>query len=278
MAPTRIIVVPYDSGRRDVRMGAGPRQLAPHIAKALRDAGHDVRIDEISADVESVRGELAITIDLLTSLAESVRDARANGEFPLVLAGNCNSSLGTVAGLGAELHNDLSVCWFDAHGDFNTPETSVSGFIDGMALAMLTGRCWSAITRRIPGFQPVAERQVTQVGVRHPDPAEISLLETSDIRRIAANSRTDEEIRAALAQAPAIYVHLDLDVLDESEGRANQYACGGGLTSAALLDALRGLASINRVQALALTAYDPAVDTDGRIRRIALEAVRTIAS
>ena len=67
-----------------------------------------------------------------------------------MLAGNCNTALGSVAGLD---HLDRTgVVWFDAHGDFNTPETTVTGSFDGMALAMLTGRCWTGLYIACPAF------------------------------------------------------------------------------------------------------------------------------
>ena len=75
-----------------------------------------------------------------------MRDQR----FPVVLAGNCNSYVGTLAGLETDR---AGVSWFDAHGDFNTPETTTTGFLDGMGLAMASGRCWKAMPETIAWFQ-----------------------------------------------------------------------------------------------------------------------------
>ena len=75
-----------------------------------------------------------------------------------------------------------SVLWLDAHGDYNTPETTTGGFLDGMALAMLTGRCWRAMTAQVPGFEPVAEKRVVMFGTRDLDSAGGELLRSSRIR------------------------------------------------------------------------------------------------
>jgi arginase len=76
--------------------------------------------------------EVAVAFELDRLVSEQVCEAVAEGEFPLVLSGNCNTSIGTLAGVGPE---GLGVVWFDAHADFNTPETTTTGFMDGMGLA-----------------------------------------------------------------------------------------------------------------------------------------------
>jgi arginase len=91
-----------------------------------------------------------------------VGEARRADRFPLVLGGNCGVALGVVAGLGG----DARVVWADAHGDFNTPETTLGGFLDGMGLATLTGGCWTAITATIPGFAAVPDDHVWLLGAR----------------------------------------------------------------------------------------------------------------
>src|SRR5207253_2124442 len=70
------------------------------------------------------------------------------------------------AGLGA----DVGVAWLDAHGDFHTPETTTSGFVDGMALAVAAGQCWRALAAAVPGFEPVLAGRVVHVGGRDFDP------------------------------------------------------------------------------------------------------------
>src|SRR5215216_6781462 len=95
----RIIQVPYDSGHRSTRMGGGPEHFVRNgVVRRLRGEGHDVRLDCVEAQ-SLFRAEIGTAFELYRTLAGRVRLAYDNGEFPLVLSGNCNSSLGTVAGI-----------------------------------------------------------------------------------------------------------------------------------------------------------------------------------
>ncbi|HEX6040499.1 arginase family protein [Longimicrobium sp.] len=145
----RLIAVPYDSGIRGWRMGAGPdRLLDAGLEEQLRAAGHTVSAERVELAAEAVP-EIRATFDLAARLSERVSAARAAGALPIVLAGNCASALGTLAGLADD---EPGIVWLDAHGDFNTPETTRSGMLDGMALAIATGRCWTEMAGTIPGF------------------------------------------------------------------------------------------------------------------------------
>jgi arginase len=268
-----VIAVPFDSGLRDIRMGRGPRAiLDAGLAERLRDAGVTVRVTVVEPPDDVFPAELPVTFALLRRVAGEVARARQDGAFPLVLSGNCNSALGTISGMRRGSGRSPAVCWFDAHADANTPETSTSGFLDGMGVGMLTGRCWQPLTRTVPGFEPVPDEQVALVGTRDVDPLEEDLLRASRIHRLPPNElhRLDAVVDS-LAGCGEVYLHVDLDVLDPSEGRANGYAAPGGLSIDALRDALRRIQRRLPVGAAALTAYDPAVDPPGRIARAAVD-------
>jgi Arginase family len=127
-------------------------------------------------------------------LVGELRAAAEEGAFPLVLAGNCNSCPGTVAGLDPAAAA-VGVVWFDAHPDFDTPDRSL-GFFDGMGLAILTGNGWDLLRATIPGFVPVAERDVVLVGVRDFEPHQRASLEASGLRVLAGSSCTPAERRS----------------------------------------------------------------------------------
>jgi arginase len=104
-------------------------------------------------------------------VAERVSEATASGSFPLVLSGNCNATVGVIAGLAGasakeEGAEEVGLIWFDGHADFNTPETTTSGFLDGMGLAIAVGHCWAQMVRAVPGFRPVREKNVVLIGSR----------------------------------------------------------------------------------------------------------------
>jgi len=270
-----LILVPYDSAQRGTRMGAGPEHLvAKGLPAHLERFGHQVEVTTVDPPADSWRAEIRTGFELAGLIAGRVRQSQRNGAFPVVLAGNCFASLGVVTALGA----GTGVLWFDAHGDFNTPETTTGGFLDGMALATLTGRCFGGMSSRLPGFVPVREQHAWLLGTRDLDPAEEEMLLDSPVGRVPAESigaDLGERVQKELDGPRQIHVHLDLDVLDPSEGEVNEYACEGGVSAANLRSAMGALGSLDTVAALTLSAYDPSYDIDGRVRAAAFAVLES---
>jgi arginase len=269
----RLIDVPYDSGHWGVRMGRGPGALlAAGAAERLRAAGHPVEQERVQLPARFPT-ELATGFEVARGISRAVRSAAWHSRFPLVLMGNCLGSLGVVAGLGA---GDTGVVWLDAHADFNTPESSRSGFLDGMALATLTGRCWAGLAEQLPGHRPVDAGKVLLLGARDLDPLEAPMLEEAGVERLAV-AELEEGLPAALdrlaARVDRVYLHLDLDVLDPTVGRANAFAAADGLGVEGLLAALRVIRGRVRVAAAGVSAYDPEQDPTGAVRAAALRAL-----
>ena len=172
------------------------------------------------------------------------------------------------------------VAWFDAHGDFNTPETTSSGFLDGTALAIITGRCWTQLAATVPGFTPIADERVCLIGTRDLDSLESALLGESRVDVIAPKqlrSSLPRTLKSIRNHVENIYVHLDLDVLDSTVAPANSYALAGGLTLEDLDHALSQIAGEFRVAGMTLSAYDPAVDTNGYAAQAAIRLISAAA-
>jgi arginase len=265
-----LILVPYDSGRRGERMGAGPAALVDSgIADALRDAGHHVSVHSVEAPNDVWPSEIRMAFELAAAVSDGVRHAQRQNALPVVLAGNCG-----IAALGAcaAIEGNVAVVWADAHGDFNTPDTTTGGFLDGMALATLCGRCWPQMTRHVPGFRAVHEERVWLVGARALDPLEAVALDTSRINRVSVRD-VHGSCAATLARElhdDRVYLHLDLDVIDPSDGQANGYSTPDGVNAVALTHFCSRLQEDASIAAIAISAYDPAFfDTDGRIARVA---------
>jgi arginase family enzyme len=140
--------------------------------------------------------EIRTAFELARRLAIAVRSARTAGHFPLVLSGNCNTAVGTLSGLTPARR---ATFWFDAHGDCNTPETTASGFLDGMGLAMAAGLCWHELTALVPGYEPVAPSATFLLGARDLDRAEAAVLERSAIATIPVQ-RIPEALPSLFAQ------------------------------------------------------------------------------
>ena len=270
-----LIQLPYDSGRFGERMGRGPIALLDSgLAEHLRSVGNEVDVALVRLS-EGLHSETNALVELQGLAVPLIRDAIERQARPIILSGNCGTA--ALSAMAALDPRSTGIIWFDAHADFNTPETSPSGFLDGMGLAILTGRCWRRLAERFESFQPVLDSQVIQIGVREKDPPEVQLLQESGIKQIPT---------VALAELPevlrqlgtnTVYVHVDLDVIDTSEGRANGWACGGGLSLNQLRDALELIGCRASIVAGAVTCYDPAVDADGRIGRAIPRIVELLA-
>ena len=274
----RLLLVPYDSGQRAARMGRGPNHLAEHgLADRLRARGHDVDI-EIIETAEPFPSEIKVTFDLHRRLTERVRATIVSGAFPLVLSGNCNCAIGAMTAIDP-LRTGL--IWFDAHGEFNTPETTIGGFLDGMGLAIATGRCWREMARRIPGFRPVPDDNIILIGARDFDPLEIRELQRTGITLISPDLTREWGVSGTMMPALAslhdrvtdVYVHLDLDVLDRDEAVANMWPTTGGLTVAQVAEMLHLIRDRFTVRGVGIGSYDPEADMNQRALKAALQFV-----
>jgi arginase len=244
MTTPTLIQAPYHLGHRDVGLGAG----VPVLAEALGEG-----CEVVSAKIGEHPNEIAASMAVVRAIAVKARRAR----FPVVLAGNCNSSVGTVTGIGG----GVGVVWFDAHGDFNTAETTSSGFFDGMSLSMLTGTGWERLRA---GLTTVPEAHVVHVGGRDFDAGELERLERSGVG-VVRRPPLDDALDELRERVDAVYLHVDLDVLDPSVGRANEYAAEDGLSLDELVAAIDAIHARFEVPAAALTAYNPDCDPERAI-------------
>jgi arginase len=254
MSDATLIQVPYHLGRKGVVLGAGPEPLA------LAIGGESIVVERS----EPLTNEISATFDVIRQTRTAVRETLDAGRFPLVLAGNCHCAVAAVAAL----ERDLGIVWFDAHADFHTPDSTTTGFFDGMPLALITGEGWAELRGTIEGLRPVPEDRIVLVGARDLEPTEEARLAASRIAQPDAGS-----LEAALddlrTRTDAVYLHIDLDVLDPSEGKANGWAVEGGLTADELEAAVEAVRARFDIAAATFSAYDPTVDPEGRIPAVA---------
>jgi arginase len=274
----RLLIVPYELDRLRRGMGRGPERLLEAGAEdALASAGATVRTETLELEQE-YSNEILGCFELIKLIAERVRAATDEGAFPVVLSGSCFASIGIVAGLG----KPTGVVWFDAHGDFNTPETTDFGYFDGMGLAVLTGGAWRTMLAGVEGATPLPDKSIVLAGARDFDPYERERVEASNLTHVPPERlRSPEPLLAAtkvISPTPAaIHVHVDLDVLDADEARVNVYSAPNGVSGAELQDLVTSVTENCPVAALSLTAYDPECDSTGAVPPIAMRLLEAAA-
>jgi len=201
------------------------------------------------------------------ALADRVaRDVRA-GNRPVSIAGDCCTAIGVMAGL-QRAGLDPILVWLDAHGDFNTPESTVSGFIGGMPLAMMVGRGDLTLPRAVR-LRPVAENDVFLCDARDLDPAEEALLEQSHVHHVPDLEKLPDRLPADRQ----LYVHFDPDVMNPEDAPAMLYTALGGARLDATHRVAERLAATGRVVAASLTVWQMSEDADRRTERACLSTL-----
>jgi arginase len=194
-----------------------PWHLDEHIPDFPVPAGPAAPVDPPLPD-GTVPGRVAV-------LHRAVADAVARSARPLLLSGDCLAGLAVAAGLQRR-YRDIAVVWLDAHGDFNTPASTISGYLPGMPVAMLTGRAPELFAGPL-GLRPVQERDIVLSGARDLDPAERDALAASQVRRIPATPAAFGAALAELGDLP-VYLHVDVDIMDSAEVSGLRFPAGPG--------------------------------------------------
>jgi arginase len=210
----------------------------------------------------------------LRAAADEMTRALAEG-FTIVLGGDCTLVAGTVAGASRALGQRVGLIYIDADADLNTPATSPSGYLDGMALALALGRGPANVVSAGGPPPAVIPEHVSLVGFRAVDPGERPALGDLGLALPAtAARRLGMRVAAALAldgvgngDGP-ILVHLDVDVIDTAEMPAKQVLTPGtGLAFSEVSDLLTAIVASPRVVALEVTEFDPSRDPQGEHAR-----------
>lgn len=177
---------------------------------------------ELNAPWIDVQADFASSINPISAINKAIVQAIAKHpqRVPLIFAGDCCCALGAMKGL--EQHQP-AILWYDAHGDFNTPETSPSGFLGGMPLAWLVGRGDKQYMQDLD-LAPIAENKVTITDARDLDPGEAVNLAASKVAHLKA---VEDLSNVAWNQQP-LYIHFDTDIVDNREMPAISYPAPGG--------------------------------------------------
>jgi len=207
---------------------------------------------------------------LCQALADEVAAVRAEGHLPVAIVGDCTFSIGMLAGLQPATAN-LTLVWFDAHGDFNTHQTTPSGFIGGMPLAMLCGRGEQTIVSGA-GARLQPEADIILTDARDLDPGEKEAVAGSGVTHLPDVAQLTS---LSLPNKP-IYIHFDSDVLHLSDLSAVSYPAKGGPTLETVKASLAHLAQTGQVVAVSATMWNPDLDDDGSAEQTVMGVVERL--
>jgi arginase len=284
--------VPIDLGqeRRGVDMGpaavryAGLHAALLEIAQEVEDFGN-IQVPLLE-QLPSTHAPNAKHLHAVVAVCEEIYQAAAGsvrgGSTPIFLGGDHSVSIGSVAAVAAG-GGRVGVLWVDAHGDFNTPATTPSGNIHGMALAALCGLgAPELVNVGFPGPKVRAE-DVVVIGARSLDSGERRLLREAGVRvytmrdvdtlgmaEIAARSL------AHLNHVDRIHVSLDLDSLDSTEAPGVGTPVPGGLTYREAHLLMEILSDVKQVQSLDLVEINPILDVQNRTAQLAVELASSL--
>ncbi|HUK49671.1 MAG TPA: arginase family protein, partial [Terriglobales bacterium] len=209
-----------------------------------------------------------------------------SADFAFCLGGGCELIIGTLAGFKRAFKGKPGVVWMDAHGDFNTPETSASGYIGGMGLAMACGR-GPRFSSRIEDARPLLmEENVVHIDSRTVDPLEQQAMINSRMKLYSAET-VRAEGAAKIAEDTANYLvdkcdwivcHLDVDALDPMFNSGVNFPASGGLNPTDVKTIVGALQRTGKMRVFNLTAYNPLFDEDGRSCKTLLSLVTELFS
>ncbi|KAJ6014223.1 arginase [Penicillium herquei] len=272
-----IIFSPYHVGIRDHRVGNGPNRIRDlGIISRLENLGIIVNIVELDS-VDEFEGEIGRSFELLRRLSMAVTKAVEQNNFPLILSGNCMASAAVACGLGID---DLKFIYFDAHDDLDSPDVNENGYLDAMGLSMLRGESWKTLMKTVPGFKPLKyDGNFLYCGLR--DQSEVQRQRVIDAGMSSIwgepGKKVDfvTELRKELDAKSygASLVHLDLDVLDISYGKVNDYPSPGGLFESELIQCMSLVPRKSNPKSLTVCSFDPDSGDGDKIARIAIEAI-----
>jgi arginase len=277
-------VAGVDLGPAAMRV-AGLRQRVARLGYEVRDLG-DLRF-ECPTDPPAHGDKLRYLREIkeaCVQLAEDVKKSLAGGELPVVLGGDHSVAIGSVAGASSffrERGQSLGLVWFDAHADMNTPETTPSGNIHGMPLAVLLGHGAPELTE-IEGFSPKVEpRFCAHIGARDVDPGERELIRKLGMRFFTMREIDERGMSACMDEAIAIaskadagyHVTLDVDALDPGDAPGSGTVVRGGLTYREAHLAMEKIADAGGAVSLEVVEINTALDINNRTAELGVELI-----
>ena len=287
-----IIGVPLDlgSGRRGVDMGPSAIRYA-EIVQRLASLGYQIHdTGDITVDRDAVRHSPGVRMHYLEEiergnieLCQKVAEQLDLKRFPLILGGDHSIAIGTLAGI-RQRTKKIGVVWFDAHSDINTPETSPSGNIHGMPVAICLGFGHERLTAIGGPDTRVNAQNFVQIGIRDLDPGEkvrlreqgIAVFTMHEIDRLGMARVMEEAIRIASDGADSVHVSFDMDVMDPLHAPGVGTPVVGGLTYRESHLAMEMLSAANIVGSAEFVEVNTVLDHGNQTAKVAVALIGSL--
>lgn len=290
----RIIGAPLDLGSDHRGVEMGPSILrAMGLNRALSDLGHEVtdagnipvKIPQQMAHFGNERARYLDEVhEACAALQAEVEAALAAGAVPLSVGGDHSIAIGSVTGTARHFRargERIGLLWLDAHGDINTPETTLTGNIHGMPLAVALGMGDDRLVG-LGGFAPkVDRRNVALVGVRNLDPLEKDLIKRSGVRAFTMRDVDERRMKTVMEEALAVvtdgtagfHVSFDMDFVEPRVAQAVGTPVWGGATYRETHLAMEMVADTGRMVAFDMAEVNPLLDQAATTAALAVEFI-----
>ncbi len=285
----RIIGIPMDLGQnqRGVDMGpsairyAGLTQTPTALGHTTKDSGNIAIPGHYSLKNTSLEERLAPIRQACRTAYDIGKKAIDKGEIPVFLGGDHSAAIGTVGGITHE--SPVGAIWVDAHGDFNTPLTSESGNVHGMALSILLGQGPKELVDVGRPGPKLAPEHVVIIGLRDLDPEEKVLLKQSGCTVFTMRDIDEQGMHSVLLKAlarfntlPKIHVSLDMDVLDPQVAPGVGTPCRGGLTYREAQLIMETIADTDKLHSFDIMEINPILDVSNQTAQIAVSLAASL--
>ena len=279
-----VIKNPYGGARNSPELSTGPDYIhAAGLERLIGEWGGELirPIQDIRLNAEQERqyGEWNRMALANANFADVVREGLQDGLITIGLEANCNDLLGMLSGLKYDSDGNarrVGLIFIDAHGDFNTPETTLSGMLGGMPVAVAAGHALHNIRMTTGLAEPLPMSDIVWGGVRDLDPLEadheVQQFSVQDIRELSAKLK--QQMAELADRVDVVYVHIDMDVLDPAEVPGHDLAVADGPSSKDLAAALALMFRNPKTVALGI-ASTPSFNLDpgGASRQAALNLI-----
>jgi arginase len=287
------VQIDLGAGRRGVDMGpsalriAGLREALERMGLKIRELGRIHAPDpEAQAAGEPGARYLEPILEVCAAGRERILAALADGCFPLILGGDHSLSMGTAGAVADHYRRQgapIGLLWVDAHADMNTPETTPSGNIHGMSLAVLTGRGAPALLSLMDAVPAVDPRHVVILGARELDPQERISVEALGVRVMSMSEVDERGVAACVSEALArvtagtagFHVSFDLDALDPAVAPGVGTPVAGGFTYREAHLICEKVAGSGQLLGFELVELNPVLDARNETARVGVRLVES---